>query len=117
MFQWWQYLNCVGLIYFFNFLAEDRLPADAKEADRVHHMAARYWLSVNHKLYLKSFRGSYLQFLYPSKVEGLLTEHHEGVCGSHVEGRSLAHRAMTQGFWWPYMHKDAAKYVRRYEQC
>ena len=34
-----------------NFLAEDRLPADTKEADRVRRMAARYWLSADHKLY------------------------------------------------------------------
>ena len=34
-----------------NFLAEDRLPADTKEADGVRRMAARYWLSAYHKLY------------------------------------------------------------------
>ena len=69
-----------------NFLAEDRLLADAKEAHRVHHMATRYWLSANHKLYRRSFGGLYLQCLHPSKVEGLLTELHKWVCGSHVGG-------------------------------
>ena len=47
----------------------------------------------------------------------LLAELHDGVCGSHVGGRSLAHRAMTQGFWWPQMQKDDAEYVRKCEQC
>ena len=55
--------------------------------------------------------------LHPGKVSELLTELHEGVCGGHVGGRSLAHRAMTQGFWWPKMRNDAAKYVRKCEQC
>ena len=36
---------------------------------------------------------------------------------SHVRGRLLAHRAMTQGFWWPQMQKDATDYVRKCEQC
>ena len=78
-----------------NFLTEDRLPTDAKEVDRVRHMAARYWLLADHKLYRRSFGGPYLQRLHPSKVEGLLTELYEGVCSSYVGGRSLAHRAMT----------------------
>ena len=61
-----------------NFLAKDRLPADTKEADRVCRMVARYWLLVDHKLYQRSFGGLYLKCLHPSKVEGLLTELHEG---------------------------------------
>ena len=47
----------------------------------------------------------------------VLTELHEGVCSSYVGGHSLAYRAMTQGFWWPRMQRDAAEYVRRCEQC
>ena len=42
--------------------------------------------------------GPYLLCLHPGKVDKLLTELHEGVCGSHVGGHLLAHRAMTQGF-------------------
>ena len=49
--------------------------------------------------------------LHPSKIEELLAELHDGVCGSHVGGRSLAHWAMTQGFWWSQMQKDANKYA------
>ena len=55
--------------------------------------------------------------LHPEKVNELLFELHDGVCGSHIGGRSLAHKAMTQGFWWPQMQKDAAEYARKYEQC
>nr|XP_023877005.1 uncharacterized protein LOC111989456 [Quercus suber] len=51
------------------------------------------------------------------KVGELLADLHDGVCGSHVGGRSLAHRAMTQGFWWPQMQKDSAEYVLKCKQC
>ena len=78
-----------------DFLAEDRAPDDEKEADRVHRVAAWYWLSVDRKLYQRSFGGLYLLCLRLDKVNELLTELHEGVCGNHVGGRSLAHRAMT----------------------
>ena len=81
-----------------DFLADNRAPDDEKEADRVHRVAAWYWLSANHKLYQRSFRGLYLQCLHPRKVDELLTELHKGVCDSYVGGHSLVHRAMTQGF-------------------
>uniref|UniRef100_A0A2N9H6S9 Uncharacterized protein n=1 Tax=Fagus sylvatica TaxID=28930 RepID=A0A2N9H6S9_FAGSY len=46
----------------------------------------------------------------PSLVEDLLYEIHEGICGSHTGGRSLAHRAMSQGYWWPFMQSDAVRF-------
>ena len=45
--------------------------------------------------------------VHPDLVDNLLFEIHEGICGSHTGGRSLAHRAMSQGYWWPYMQSDA----------
>ena len=32
-------------------------------------------------------------------------------------GRSLSHRAITQGYWWPNMQKEAQEYVKKYDQC
>ena len=98
-----------------DFLTEDKVPDDEDEAKKIRRVAPWYWLSSNHKLYRRSFAGPYILCLHPEKVSELLTELHEGVCGSHVGGRSLVHRAMTQGFWWPMMQKDAAEYVRRCE--
>ena len=34
-----------------DFLAEDRVPDDRKEAKKIHWVASRYWLSADHKLY------------------------------------------------------------------
>ena len=38
--------------------------------------------------------------LHSSKTAELLVEFHEGIYGGHLGGRSFAHRAMTQRFWW-----------------
>ena len=100
-----------------NFLAEDRIPDDEKEASKVRRIASRYWFLANRKLYRRSFGGPYLLCLHLEKVNEVLTELHEGVCDSHVGGCSLAHWAMTQGFLWLRMQKDAAEHVRRCEQC
>nr|XP_023907599.1 uncharacterized protein LOC112019295 [Quercus suber] len=82
-----------------DFLVDDRLPSDKKEGIRIRRMAPRYWLVKDRTLYRRSFGGPYLLCLRPEKVGELLAELHSGVCGGHVGGRSLAHRAMTQGFW------------------
>ena len=99
-----------------DFLAEDRIPNDEKKASKVRQIAFRYWLSASRKLYQRSFGKPYLLCLHLGKVNEVLTELHEGVCGSHMGGHSLAHRAMTQGFWWQRMQKDATEYVCRCEQ-
>ena len=99
------------------FLTKDRVPDDENEANKIRRVASRYWLSVDRKFYRRSFGGPYLLCLHPGKVSELLAELHEGVCGGHAGGCSLAHRAMTRGFWWPKMRNDAAEYVRRCEQC
>ena len=86
-----------------DFLAEDQVPEDKKEAKKIRRVASQYWLSANRKLYWRSFGGPYLSCLDLEKVNELLSELLNGVCGSHVGGRSLAHRVMTQGFWWSQM--------------
>ncbi|XP_023923737.1 uncharacterized protein LOC112035137 [Quercus suber] len=99
------------------FLTKDRILDDENEASTIRRTTTQYWLSIDGKLYRRSFGGPYLLCLHPEKVAELLAELHDEVCGSHVDGRSLAHRAMTQGFWWPQMHKDAIEYARRCERC
>ena len=89
------------------FLKEDILPKEKLKADKVQRKATRFWLSKNQKLYRRSFSGPYLLCVHPEMTESLLEELHEGICGSHTGGRSLAHRAITQGYWWLNMQKKA----------
>ena len=82
------------------FLKKDILPEESSEADKVRRKATRFWLSENHKLYKRSFSGPYLLCVHPEMIELLLEELHEGIYGSHTASRSLANRAITQGYWW-----------------
>uniref|UniRef100_A0A2N9EYS7 RNase H type-1 domain-containing protein n=1 Tax=Fagus sylvatica TaxID=28930 RepID=A0A2N9EYS7_FAGSY len=96
-----------------HYLKEGVLPEQKREAEIIRRKAVRFWLSKDSKLYKRSFSGLYLLCIHPDIVEDLLYEIHEGICGSHTRGRSLAHRALTQGYWWPYMQKDAVTYVKK----
>ena len=85
------------------FLKEDILPEEKIEADKIRRKATSYWLLEDHKLYKRSFSRPYLLCIHPELTESLLEEMHEGICGSHTGGRSLAHRSIIQGYWWPNM--------------
>lgn len=99
------------------YLRDGLLPEDGKEGWKVRRKAARFWLSSESKLYRRSYSGPNLRCVSPTKVENLLWEIHEGSCGGHIEGRSLAHRAMSQGYWCSYMQKDALQFVRKCDRC
>ena len=68
-------------------------------------------------MYKRSFSGPYLLCIHLEAVELILEELHEGICGSHTGGRSLSHRALTQGYWWPKMQQDALDYAKKCDQC
>ena len=95
------------------FLREDTLPKERIEADKVRRKAIRFWLSENQKLYKRSFLGPYLLCIHPEMIESLLEELHEGICGSHISGRSLAHIAITQDYWWLNMQREAQEYIKK----
>ena len=65
-----------------DFLADDQIPDNEKEANKVRRAASRYWLSEDRKLYRRSFGGPYMSCLHPEKVGQLLAELYEGVCAA-----------------------------------
>ena len=80
------------------FLKDDILPEENGEADKVRRKASRFLLSKDQKLYKRSFFGPYLLCVHPETVEPLMEELHERIYGSHTKGKSLSHRALTQGY-------------------
>ncbi|KAK3008565.1 hypothetical protein RJ639_013962 [Escallonia herrerae] len=76
----------------------------------------RYAL-VEGTLYKKSFSLPYLRCLRPSESLYALQEVHEGICGQHLGGRTLAQKILRQGYYWPTMQKDAIEFTRRCDQC
>lgn len=91
-------------------------PDDRNEARNIRVKAARYAV-INGHLYRKSLTGPYLRCLEPGQARKLLEEIHEGVCGNHSGGRSLAHKALTAGYYWPYMMMEAKDYVKKCDRC
>ena len=98
-------------------LKEDIPPEEKSVVDKVRRQAPWFWLFEDQKLYKCSFSGPYLLCIHPKASKLLIEVLHEGICGSHTGGRSLFHRAITQGYWWPNMQKEVQEYVKKCDPC
>ncbi|KAI5326222.1 hypothetical protein L3X38_035296 [Prunus dulcis] len=78
--------------------------------------AARYYMLGN-KLIRRSYSGPHLTCIkYPQTLE-VLYKIHDDECGNHSGGRSLAHKALNIGYFWPTMRHDSAEYVKKCDCC
>ena len=46
-----------------------------------------------------------------------MKEVHEGICKNHLGARSLVHKLIRAGYYWPTMQKDVQTYVKAYNKC
>ena len=69
------------------------------------------------RMYKRGLSGPLLRCLTPTEATKVLEENHEGVCGNHAGGQSLAHKALLQGYFWPSMKKDAFEFARKCDRC
>ncbi|XP_062103284.1 uncharacterized protein LOC133814324 [Humulus lupulus] len=98
------------------YLTKSKLPSNAKDAKLLRLKAQRYSI-IHGTLYRRSFNGPYLRCLRPSKAKKLLEEIHKGACGKHTGGRSLAHKALTVGYYWQYMMTEVRDYAKKCDRC
>ncbi|GKV11062.1 hypothetical protein SLEP1_g22348 [Rubroshorea leprosula] len=85
------------------FVEDGVIPEDKQEAMKLRKKASRYTL-VDGVLYKRSFSLPLLRCLNPYEAEYALREVHEGVCGSHIGARTLAHKVLRQGYYWPNIY-------------
>ncbi|CAL2277529.1 unnamed protein product [Prunus armeniaca] len=94
------------------FLHNQTLPADPAEAQRVRYRSTRY-LIINGTLYKRGFSLPYIRCLTPEEGTYVLREIHEGICDNHSGTRSLAHKGIRQGYFWPSLHTDVHAFTQK----
>ena len=58
-----------------------------------------------------------LKCLNNQQADYVMRELHEGICGLHTGGRSLATKAMRAGYYWPTFRADGLDFTRRCRRC
>ncbi|GKA56023.1 reverse transcriptase domain-containing protein [Tanacetum coccineum] len=100
----------------FEYLTEETLPADVKEAREVRRKSQRFAV-INGTLYKKSFLRPWLRCVGPLQANYVLREIHEGSCSMHAGTRSVVAKALRIGYYWPTMHKDTRTLIRACQEC
>ncbi|KAL0453793.1 UNVERIFIED_CONTAM: hypothetical protein Slati_1357400 [Sesamum latifolium] len=98
------------------YLKDAILPDDPVAAKRIKFKATRFTV-IGNELYKRTINGPLLKCLDKERAEYVLKEIHEGSCGNHSGGRSLAQKVARQGYFWPTLVKDAAEFAKKCESC
>jgi len=72
------------------------LPVDSIEAKKIKKSSSKFTL-IDGELYRFGFTHLLLVCIHGEKCTRIMAELHEGICGSHIGGRSLATRTIRAG--------------------
>ncbi|XP_011081468.1 uncharacterized protein LOC105164513 [Sesamum indicum] len=104
---------------FVRYLKHGELPSDAITAKRLQFKANRFTM-IGDDLYKRTPEGILLKCLDAERAQYVMKEIHEGSCGNHSGGRSLAQKIIRQGYFWPTIVEDSlenAKVARSTPDC
>ena len=80
------------------YIVTGELPDDRNITHKIQIQSTRFSI-IDGQLYKRSPDGPYLKCLTPEEGQYVFAELHEGICENHPGGRTLAHRAHTQGYY------------------
>ncbi|GKV15560.1 hypothetical protein SLEP1_g26342 [Rubroshorea leprosula] len=99
-----------------DYLLSGKLPKDPFAAKLIKRRAAHFTL-LDNQLYKRGASMPLLRCLTPYEAEYAVKEVHEGVCGTHIGGRTLAWKLLRHGYYWPTTVEDAQNYVKKCPTC
>ena len=80
------------------YLKNDELPKNKTKSRVLRLKVARYVIYDN-KLYRRGYSMPLLKCVAPSEARYIMREIHEGICGNHARGQSLAFKTLRQGYY------------------
>ncbi|XP_021971125.2 uncharacterized protein LOC110866085 [Helianthus annuus] len=98
------------------YLQEGILPESKAEARKIQNKALHYEMNDG-ILYRKSYLGPLLRCVDPQDANYLIREIHEGIYGIHAGPRMVVAKIMNAGYYWPGMHVDALRELRKCDSC
>ena len=99
-----------------SYLKTGVLPNGNDTARKLKVQASRFVL-IKDVLSKRGFSRLYLGCLCHEEADYVMREVHEGIWGNHSRARSLVHKLIRAGYYWPTMLKDAQVYVKAYDKC
>ena len=98
------------------YLKTSEQPEDKTKA-RILWLKADHYVLYDDKLYRRGYSMPLLKCITLSEVKYIMREIHEGTCGNHTGGQSLALKTLRQGYYWPTIKADCMEYARKCDKC
>ncbi|XP_015934190.1 uncharacterized protein LOC107460346 [Arachis duranensis] len=98
------------------YLERGEIPENEKEAQATRREAPKYVI-IQGQLYKRGLHQPLLKCMRPDQMDYVLSEVHEGCCGHHIRGRSLARKLIWTGYYWPTIMSDAREFVKKCKKC
>ena len=99
-----------------SYLKDDVLPNEKEAARKLKVRAARFVL-IKDVMYKRGFSCLYLRCLGNKEANYVMREVYEEICGNHSGSRSLVHKLIRAGYYWPTIQADAEAYVMASNKC
>ncbi|XP_074356378.1 uncharacterized protein LOC141696089 [Apium graveolens] len=99
-----------------NYIQTGVVPEDKLQARRLRYQATKY-VEYDGVLYKRGFNQPLLRCVDREEGNYILREVHEGICGNHSGGGSLALKVLRQEYYWSTMREDAFNFVRACDRC
>ena len=80
---------------------------DGKDVARKMKVQASRFVLIKDVLYKRGFSRTYLKCLSHDEAYYVMREIHKGIYENHSGARSLVHKLIRAGYYWPTMLKDA----------
>ncbi|XP_056850741.1 uncharacterized protein LOC130500062 [Raphanus sativus] len=96
----------------FNYIDTGELPPERWEAQKVKARSSRYCI-MEGKLFKRTFSEPYLLCASPKEASTILKRTHDGSCGNHSGGRSLAIKIKKHGYFWPTIITHREQFAAR----
>ncbi|XP_016901285.2 uncharacterized protein LOC107991219 [Cucumis melo] len=93
-------------------------PYEASGNDKctIRRLAMNFFLSGK-VLYKKNHDMVLLQCVDEEEAKQIMTDIHEGICGTHANGHMMARQILRFGYYWTTMESDCIKYARECKKC
>ncbi|XP_015935314.1 uncharacterized protein LOC107461347 [Arachis duranensis] len=78
---------------------------------------ASFYTVLGNTLYRRGHSRPLLKCISNEEAEDVMAETHEGVCGNHIGGRTLAAKILRTGYYWPTIKRDCISKVKACDNC
>ena len=97
------------------YLANGILPLEATEVRKIKKNSTKYTL-IDEELFRHGFTHPILVCVSGEQCTRIMAKLHEGICGSHNGGRSLASKVIHARYYWPTIREDCTRHVQQCKQ-